>query len=280
MNLDLNDLKLTRRGLLQKAGAVGLGAAALTAFAGRPAEAAVATVADVLNFALNLEYLEAEFYTYAVMGTGINGVSTPYGTVTATGTVTGNKTAVTFPTNDNGFAATIAQQIMLDEQSHVALLQSVLGGLAVPEPNINLSALDAALAGLTSFQRFLVLSRAFEDTGVSAYSGGSTLLRSNPTALQAAAQILAVEAYHASNIRLMIAQDGLTIPKTDPMDVPPPPASGGFFFAVTNALAITRSTSQVLGIAYGQSTPTAFAPAGVTSGGFFPNGTNGNIKST
>ena len=287
MSLDFSSTKLTRRTLLAKASTVGLGAAALTAFAGRPAEAAAATVADVLNFALNLEYLEAEFYTYALMGHGINGVSTPYGTIQGNpNAVTGG--AVPTPAADlqevsfpDAISQGVAEQITLDEQSHVALLQSVLGDLAIPEPYINLGAADGMLpANATSFQRFLALGRAFEDTGVSAYSGGSTLLRSNTSALQYGAQILAVEAYHASQLRLLIAQNGLAVAKTDPLDVVPPPAQGGFFFNVRNALAVTRNPSQVLGIVYGASTPTKFAPAGVTHGGFFPNGVNGTIRST
>ncbi len=298
MAFDLSEMKLSRRDLLAKAGAVGLGATALTAFGMKPAEAATATVADVFNFALNLEYLEAEFYTYATQGHGINGVQTFYGTIHANpNAVTGG--AMPTPAADlqqvafpDTISATVAAQITADEQAHVALLQGILGSLAIPEPFINLGAMDAMLpAGTTSYERFLVLSRSFEDTGVSAYSGGSTLVRSNSSALQYAAQILAVEAYHASQARLLIAQLAASMsgssfgaPKLDPLDMPPPP-TGNFFFSVgeprpnvTNALAVTRNTSQVLGIAYGASTPTSFAPAGTNHGGFFPNGVNGNIR--
>ena len=95
MTIDLTQIKFSRRDLLAKAGAVGLGAAALTVFAGKPAEAAVATVADVLNFALNLEYLEAEFYTYATTGHGIEGISTVYGTIETSGTGTSGATTGT-----------------------------------------------------------------------------------------------------------------------------------------------------------------------------------------
>ena len=112
------------------------------------------------------------------------------------------------------------------------------------------------------------MSRAFEDTGVSAYAGAATLLSGNN--LQAAAQILAVEAYHAGNIRLEVEQKGITVPATDSLDVPPDQMH--FFPVDSNALAIKRTTSQVLAIVY------ANPAAGTRSGGFFPNGLNGNIK--
>ncbi len=53
--------------------------------------------------------------------------------------------------------------------------------------------------------------------------------------------------------------------------------------ADTNALAVHRNTDQVLHIVYGTFSPTAGSTtvaAGVASGGFFPNGVNGNIKTT
>ena len=70
--------------------------------------------------------------------------------------------------------------------------------------------------GFATQAQFLTLARAFEDTGVSAYAGAATLLSGNN--LQAAAQILAVEAYHAGNIRLYVVQDGITVMALDSCD--------------------------------------------------------------
>ena len=107
-----------------------------------------------------------------------------------------------------------------------------LGGMAMAEPTINLNALGI---GFNADADFLTLARAFEDTGVSAYAGAATLLSGNN--LQAAAQILAVEAYHAGNIRLNLVQKGITVPATDSLDVPP--TEQHFFPTDANGLAIS-----------------------------------------
>jgi hypothetical protein len=211
---------------------------------------------DVLNFALNLEYLEAEFYSVAVTGNTLSS-SVTGGTSTATG---GAK--VTF---SDTRIADIANEIYNDELLHVKYLRTALGGVAVAEPAINLNALGI---GFGSQAEFLTLARAFEDTGVSAYAGAATLLTGNN--LQAAAQILATEAYHAGNIRLNVVQQGITVTATDSLDVVPDEMH--FFTVDANALAIKRTPSQVLAIVY------ANATAGTASGGFYPNGMNGNIK--
>lgn len=251
---------LARRSFLKN---VGLASAGIAAGAiiqgcsdGSKTSAQAVPETDVLNFALNLEYLEGEFYSKTVNGVYLDS-SVTGGTSTATG---GAK--VTF--TDSATAA-IAAEIAADEALHIKFLRTTLGGIAVAEPAINLDALGV----INTQALFLLASRALEDTGVSAYAGAATLLTGNN--LQAAAQILGTEAYHAGNIRLNVVQQkvpGLT--KLDSQDVLPD--STHYFPVDSNALAIKRTTSQVLAIVYGSAT------AGTSKGGFFPNGLNGNVK--
>ena len=253
---------LARRNFIKNVGLAGVsvavGAMVEGCGAGSTTNAQGSTVSetDVLNFALNLEYLEAEFYSVAVTGSVLGSA-----VVGATSTATGGA-KVTFTDNR---IADIAAEISADETLHVKFLRSALGASAVAEPAINLNALGI---GFATQAQFLTLARAFEDTGVSAYAGAATLLTGNN--LQAAAQILAVEAYHAGNIRLNLVQAGITVSATDSMDIPPDEQH--FFPTDANALAIKRTPSQVLAIVY------ANAAAGTKSGGFYPNGMNGNIK--
>ncbi len=252
---------LARRGFLKNVTLAGAGIAAGAVLSGCGTAMVTAQgipETDVLNFALNLEYLEAEFYNRAVTGNFLDS-SVIGGTSKATG---GKKVVFTDPR-----IARIAAEINDDEIKHVKFLRSALGGGAVAEPVINLDALGI---GFNNDADFLNLARAFEDTGVSAYAGAATLLTGNN--LQAAAQILGTEAYHAGNIRLNVVQKGITAARIDAIDVPPDDLH--FFPVDANALAIKRTTSQVLMIVYAKTT------TGATSGGFFPNGVNGNIKST
>ncbi len=251
---------LARRNFLKNVGLASAGVAAGAIIQGcsdgSKTHAQAVPETDVLNFALNLEYLEGEFYSKTVNGVYLDS-SVTGGTSTATG---GAK--VTFT---DAATAAIAAEIAADEALHIKFLRTALGGMAVAEPVINLDAVGV----INTQALFLLASRALEDTGVSAYSGAATLLTGNN--LQAAAQILATEAYHAGNIRLNVVQQhvpGLT--KLDSQDVLP---DGTHYFTVdANALAIKRTTSQVLAIVYGNAT------VGTNKGGFFPNGLNGNIK--
>jgi hypothetical protein len=178
------------------------------------------TDADVLNFALNLEYLEAQFYLYAATGSGLEasdttaGSASPYQTV---GTVTlGDAAAVPGLTPAQ---QEILNEIAYEEQEHVRFLRSALGTAAVPMPNIDLSffgplavaaTITTAATGagsfnpFSSFDYFLVGGFIFEDVGVTAYSGAAPLISPAGVAagyLTAAAGILAVEAYHSGYIR-------------------------------------------------------------------------------
>jgi len=220
---------------------------------------------DILNFALNLEYLEAEFYTAATGGQSISSLGY---SVTGSGTpgaVTGGA-IVPFGAND-GDAYAAALELAHDEQTHVALLQTAitgLGGTPIARPAINLNALGF---GFGSVSDFLKLARIFEDIGVTAYGGAAPLI-SNKTILGYAARILATEAEHVGNIRLLVKQYKIATAPLDGADIIPPP-SGSQFFSV-NSMAITevRTPGQVLFLAFGA--------AGASSGGFFPSGVNGS----
>jgi hypothetical protein len=173
-----------------------------------------------LNFALNLEYLEASFYLYAATGSGLDAADTTAGsasTYQTVGTVTpGDAAAV------SGLSAAqqqILNEIAFEEQAHVRFLRSALGSAAIPMPDIDLSFFGplAVAATITtaptgagsfnpfsSFDYFLVGAFIFEDVGVTAYSGAAPLISAAGVAagyLTAAAGILAVEAYHAGYIR-------------------------------------------------------------------------------
>lgn len=231
---------------------------------------------DILNFALNLEYLEAEFYTYATTGKSITsfGIGTKgkaSGSNPATGGTTAGGKQIKFSENEV-FLRDIATQIGADERAHVVLLRGALGSAACAMPNIDLGALGF---GFDSQNDFLRAARILEDIGVTAYSGAAGLLET-PEIIQAAACLLGAEAEHAAVIRTQIAR--LKIPTTalDGVDLVPPPSGSAkqvFSINVSNGLIATRTAGQVLNLAFG-------GKSGVKQGGFFPNGLNGAITAS
>lgn len=223
------------------------------------AEAVTITDADILNFALNLEYLEGEFYTCAVTGKTL----TQAGVIPASASTGPTKGCQKVNFGGNPEVLAIATQIMHDEQEHVRFIRAALGAGAVKKPEINLDALGF---GFENPSEFLKLARDFEDVGVSAYGGAAPLIQ-NHTILAAAARIALTEAEHAGNIRLKMVLQGLQEPPVDPKDIPP--RESHFFSVTSKGLAIVRSTSEVLRIVYA---------GGTCSGGFFPEGFNGHIK--
>jgi hypothetical protein len=204
-----------------------LGGAALAGLVlGSPkvAEAASYSDSDILNFALNLEFLEANFYYLCAFGctidkpnaqaisAGAPSAGIPItGSVGTAGTVSGGA-KVSFSTIQ---AASYANETAIEEGKHVLFLQSALGSSAVAQPAINLgsswqtlgqAALGSAGTGFSPYvndDTFLIGAYVFEDVGVTAYHGAAALLTSSSN-LTAAAGILAVEAYHAGLIRTTI----------------------------------------------------------------------------
>jgi hypothetical protein len=294
----LNDLLrngVSRRTFLSGVGAAGLGTAAATLLAGcgspnhtipnpNPTPGPINDF-DILNFALNLEYLEAEFYLRAATGNGLSSADIGPNP----GTVTGGR-AVAFATP--AFQQ-YALEIANDEQAHVRFLRSAItafGGVPVSRPNIDLTnsfnaaasaaGLGPAFDAFANENNFLVGAFTFEDVGVTAYHGAASLI-ANKTVLGAAAGILGTEAYHAGEIRTIISGiGGGVLTAANAISALRAAAGGGKETPVSgttiaasdgNSIAYGRTTSEVLRIVYLK------ASGAATSGGFFPNGLNGRI---
>ena len=282
----------SRRRLIERAGIGALAAGALATGVGRASPAAAATTTTdidpgILNFALNLEYLEGEFYSRAVFGYGLQNIGT-------NSTVIGGSPVP----NMEPMLRQLAIEIATDETNHVNFLRSQLGAAAVPEPNIDFTNTFLALGqaiGVSNFDpfadqlSFLIGAFIFEDVGVTAYNGAAPLITS-PAYLGAAASILAVEAYHAAGLRTLLYQanasnvtDAIaayrakaagTGPGTSlPADDQGTTLNGQVNLVPTdgNSLVFARTPQQVLAIVYN---------GGTTSGGFFPNGVHGMFTST
>ena len=255
---------------------------------------------DILNFALNLEYLEAQFYVYAVTGAGLS-ASLLTGTGTQ-GTVTGGR-QVTFT---DPLVAAYAREIAGDEQAHVAFLRTALGGAAVAMPSIDISSSPtgafssaAVAAGViqqgqsfdpySSDENFLLGAYIFEDVGVTAYKGASPLI-SSTAYLEAAAGILAAEAYHAGLIRTVLYRKGLQTPalitaagkisdardsldglSDDDQGIVDSSNNANLVPTDPTGIVYSRAPGQVLDIVY-------LTKVAAQKGGFFPNGVNGTIN--
>jgi hypothetical protein len=199
---------LDRRRWLGRVGALGLGAAAMGyGLRVRAADPPPDPDPALLNFALNLEYLQAEFYLRAV------GRSLDESALGGSpGGVTGGA-AVPFQTD--AFRQ-FAQEIASDQQAHVAFLRATIGDGAISEPAINftdafnavgraagLVGPDEAFDPFADELSFLLGAFFFEDVGVTAYKGLTPFLNGSAI-IEAVAGLLAVEAYQAGEIRTVL----------------------------------------------------------------------------
>lgn len=178
--MEHNDKKsFGRRDFFKSAGVFGKQAAMVAAPAvilallPKHAFAQTASIPDVLNFALTLEYLEDEFYRTALDSSDL------------------------IPDGDRA----IFEQISKHEAAHVAFLKAALGSSAVAKPTFDFTAGGTFGDWNSNYETFLALSQSFEDTGVRAYKGQAGNLVSDNNTLKAALQIHSVEARHASEVR-------------------------------------------------------------------------------
>lgn len=283
LGLGSPEAALAAVGAIAASAAAPMGAAAA-------AEAQSAADVDILNFALNLEYLETEYYLRGVLGTtGDQLFRTNLG-----GPVRGGrKVAFSNPVYDGLF-----RNIAGNEVQHVSFLRAVNGSAAIQRPAVDFEAGFAAVASAANLpdfdpfaneMNFFLGAMLFEDVGVTAYKGAAKMIR-NGRILESAAGILAAEGYHMGAVRSVIYKMGdrararsiaisnLRDSLDGPQDLDQPVVQIGDKSNVVpanhNGIAFGRTPQHVLNIVYG--TPAR----GVIQGGFFPQGVNGRIRAT
>ncbi|MER8830385.1 ferritin-like domain-containing protein [Mesorhizobium sp. M0938] len=283
-------LHVSRRRALQ----FGLGATLATTTGFTPVSRAYAQDdvkdEDILRFALNLEYMEAEYYLRGTTGKGIDDSDAG----PEAGAVVGGK-QVSFDTPAIG---EFMQEVAENELAHVRFYRKTLGSEAVDRPAIDFDAGFAAVAKAAGLgddfdpfgnqMNFVLGGMLFEDVGVTAYAGAATVLK-NKDFVAAAAGILAVEAYHMGMARSSLYRMGEDAWKAanavsdarDKIDGPEDKDQGirmddkaNIVPSTPDAIAFTRTPQEVLRIVY------LTDQAGVSKGGFYPNGMNGMLKST
>lgn len=313
--------KVSRRKFIAGVSA-GMGATAAVTFASgcdqhhysAPATPTTTTYSDndILNFALNLEYVESEYFLRAATGAGLSAADSGANP----GTVTGG-TKVDFTVTPTGGTIpgsalqTVANELALVELEHLRFLRKTLGSAAVDRPAIDFTGgftMAATQAGIitatnTSFSpfsdpySFLLGAFVFADVGVTALNGAAPLIKDKTTNLPIAAGLLGVESYQAGEFRSLLTYlGGNYVTYANEISALRANAGGGkesqlpilsstangassnsgqIVPSDSNSLAYARTTDQVLHILY------LSASAGVVSqGGFFPKGLNGNIKAT
>ena len=271
---------------------------------------------DVLNFALQLEYLEGNYYSYAVSGQGIpaalqTGTGAQGAVVTGSGA--GAARAVTFT---DPVVQQYAREIAFDELGHIGFLRRTLGDAAVAQPVINISgsatvsvggatpvgaftaaARAAGVIGPTEIfdpyandENFLIGSYLLTDVGVTAYRGSARLI-TNKTFLEASAGILATECYHDGVIRSELWRRGLTVSSIYSRITQISNARDGLDGATDTDQDIGTATNANLvptdagGLVLGRTAPQVLNVvfqnrAAVQAGGFFPAGVNGTIRTS
>jgi hypothetical protein len=233
--------------------------------------------------------MEAEYYLRATTGKGIDAADIG---ADASG-VNGNR-KVSF--QDKAISK-FADEPAENELAHVRFYRKTLGSQAVARPTIDFEGgfkAVATAAGLPEFvpfannMNFLLGGMLFEDVGVTGYASAAPLLQKKEF-VEGATAILAVEAYHIGMARSQLYQMGEKVQKAanavsatrDKLDGPQDKDQGierngkaNLVPATPDGMVFRRTPQEVLRIVY------LTDKAGMDSGGFYPKGMNGALKST
>jgi hypothetical protein len=224
---------------------------------------------DILNFALNLEYLQATFYSYLTQGADLPS------------TLTANSGAITGAPAQLTVTASMTQQT-INLAAFGAITATNALSIARLLEDIGVTAYASAITGLTSSNATYL----GQILGAESFHSG-------------ALRLISIQ----NTITVTPAADGLDVPPADigaTVATSGPTASGGFYptyggaavpgttgsastgtFVGTpgtygsNAISYARTYQQVLALLYGPGTALATSLVG---GGFFPSGVNGNLK--
>ncbi len=197
-------LAFSRRHTLFLGASTGLALASLSNRALFAADAAQdITDEDIFQFALNLEYMEAEYYLRGTRGKGLNASD-----------IGADPGKVTFKSKA---IKEFLEEVAENELAHVRFYRKTLGGSAVDRPAIDFDAgfsaaakgagLGSSFNAFANEMNFLLGGMLFEDVGVTAYAGAATALKEKEH-LEAAAGILAAEAYHMGMARSQLYEMG------------------------------------------------------------------------
>lgn len=145
------------------------------------------TVLEIFNYALTLEFLEAEFYKAGVA----------------------NFAAIGVPAGAQAGITTIRDH----EVAHVAFLRSAISSAGGTPVSFTAANFDFTAKGtfpnvFSNYATFLAVAQTFEDTGVRAYKGRAGELVRGGDLLTAALNIHSVEARHAAHIRRLRRSSG------------------------------------------------------------------------
>jgi len=265
----------------------------------------------MLRYLTQLDYLAAQFFSFATTGAGLPAALLTGQTADVAGSATGAR-QVTFT---DPVVAQYATEITQDLIANITWLRTQLGADGiVAQPAIDLG--TTATGAFSTFARaagivgagasfdpyasdanFLLAAFMFEDVIVTAYIGAITAI-SDKTILAGISGILATHSHHAAVIRALLYAKGNTTPPTlrtqadaisgvrdnldgvpgiDDHGISPVTISGNLVSNIApvaaNGTIVGRGGGTVLNIFYLNSTA-------ATSGGFFTAGLNGSIKSS